>query len=68
LRYLRFPDDRMQMADHDLHDLLQSGALRVAHAIDDIARQFWKDFRYGSSLVFVGHDVTCAPAQDGRRP
>jgi len=40
----------------------------VAHAIDDIACQFWKDFRYGSSLVFVGHDVTCAPAQDGRRP
>src|SRR6476646_2185464 len=56
LRYLRFPHDRMQMADYDLHDLLQFAALRTAHAIDDVARQFWKDFLCWSTLLFAGHD------------
>jgi hypothetical protein len=46
----------MQMTDDDLHDLLQSGALRIAHAIDDVTRQFWKDFHCWSTLIFVGHD------------
>ena len=44
LRDLRFPDDRMQMADDDLHDRPQSNALRIAHAVNDVAGQFWKDF------------------------
>src|SRR6266404_7956040 len=56
LRYLRFPDDRMQMADDDLHDLLQSGVLRVAHAVNDVAGQFWEDFLCWSTLLVVDHD------------
>jgi hypothetical protein len=40
----------------DLHDLLQSSALRIAHAVDDVAGQFWKDFHCWSIPLFVGHD------------
>ena len=62
-----FPDDRMQMANDDLHDVAQPGALRMVHAGDDVARQFRKDLRcrHLSSLPIM--TVTLL-LWDGRRP
>jgi len=68
LLHLRFADDRMQMADDDLYDLLQSGALRVTHAVDDVVRQFWKDSSVGAPWSLSVMTIICAPAQVGRRP
>jgi hypothetical protein len=57
LRNSRLADDCMQMTDDNRHDLPQSGALRILHAIDDVARQLRKGLFSWRNLV----DHDCRP-------